>query len=239
MKPSTLVCAAAVASLAIGLAGLGGMVYAQTPPAKAQAGRDRGPGRMGPPPFARMMMGPERPGGLFGLLEFDANGDGKLTRAEFDAAQHARFNEIDANKDGFITPDEFRAYREKAHADAEAARFQIMDADHNGQISKAEFDAASKILDEEHRPWLPGPGGPGGSDFGPPGRSHGGPHGADGKPGDTDPPGRGGPQRAGADGKISFEEFSSRAAEAFARADLNKDNIVTIAELQTLTKAMR
>jgi Ca2+-binding EF-hand superfamily protein len=191
----------------------------------------------------RMMMGPGRPGGGFGLLEFDANGDGKLTRAEFDAALHARFNDVDANKDGFVTPDEFRAHREKAEADAEAARFQIMDTDHNGQISKAEYDAAPKYLKDDRGPGRPGPGfahmRAGGPGFGPPGRSHGGPHGADGKPDDTDPPGRGGPQRAGADGKISFEEFSSRATEAFARADLNKDNIVTIAELQTLTRAMR
>ena len=237
MKRSTLICAAAVASLAAGLAGLGGLVYAQTPPAAPQAGAhpDRGPGRMGPP---GMQMGPRGPGmmmrhgpgGPFGLLEFDANGDGKLTKAEFDAAQHARFNEMDANKDGFIVPEEAMAYREKAHAEAEAARFQIMDTDHNGQISKAEYDAANK----DRGPGMgPGPGGPG---F----RMRGGPGGPGfGPPGGAGWPGRAGPMGANADGKISFEEFSARATEGFVRADLNKDNIVTIAELQTLTKAMR
>ena len=40
----------------------------------------------------------------FALLHHDANGDGRLTRAEFDAAQRARFDGVDANKDGSATP---------------------------------------------------------------------------------------------------------------------------------------
>jgi len=164
------------------------------------------------PPVA----GPRGPGpGGFGLLEFDANADGKLTKAEFDAAQQARFNKIDANKDGTATREEFQA----AHkADAEArraemskARFTALDTDKSGQLSQSEFAA----------------GGPGHD--GDKGHRRGG-------PGAHKGPGPDGPRRASADGdgKMTFAEFSARGAEAFARADANKDGVVTISELQAL-----
>src|SRR6185295_19594500 len=40
----------------------------------------------------------------------DANKDGKVTTAEFEAAHAARFKAADKNNDGFITKDEFAAY---------------------------------------------------------------------------------------------------------------------------------
>jgi hypothetical protein len=49
----------------------------------------------------------------------DANGDGKLTKAEADAGMPRiakNFDAIDANKDSFITPDEIRAAMEKRQA---------------------------------------------------------------------------------------------------------------------------
>lgn len=63
------------------------------------------------------------------------------TRAEVEAQIRSRLGAMDTNKDGTVTPDEFRAYgqsRAKADADEE---FVAMDGDHNGQISRAEFDA--------------------------------------------------------------------------------------------------
>jgi hypothetical protein len=186
--------------------------------------------------MGRMMLGPGRPGGPFGLLEFDANGDGKLTRAEFDGALRSRFNDIDANKDGVITRAEIGDHRPKARADAEAARFQIMDSDHNGQISKAEFEAASKNRQGDDRPPMRGPRGHRGPGFGGPGAGHPGrPHPGQ-NPADAGQMRQGGPD---AEARIDFAEFSRGPAEAFSRADLNKDSVVTIAELQTLSKAMR
>lgn len=167
----------------------------------------------------------------FGLLALDANADGRVTRAELDSAQSARFQAVDANRDGFGTPEEFRAARDKEHTarntEMVAQRFALLDADKNGQISKTEFEAAAtaradrkdgahgrRAPDREFRT-----GGPGGR--------HGMGRGdrADGKPGRLGPD-------ADADGKVSLAEFSARAAEGFTRADTNKDGVVTIAELQ-------
>jgi EF hand len=153
--------------------------------------------------------GPGRgPGGPFGLLAMDANADGKLTRAEFDAGQRARFAEIDANKDGTATPEEFKAFHESRREEMSKIRFAAIDTDKNGQLSPAELAAAKEDK--------PGPDGPRGERrHGKGGREHGKPDGDDRKP-------------------ISLTEFSAPGAEAFARADANKDGVVTIAELQAL-----
>lgn len=271
MKRSLVLAAAAFSSLALGL---GGHVWAQQtspqPPASApgpdQPGMRRpmgGPmitGQMGGMPMMaggmtqRMPPGRGGPGGPFGILEFDTNADGKLTKAEFDGAVRARFNEIDANKDGSVIPEEMRAYREKQRSDAEAARFQIMDADKNGQISKAEYDSANTARGDRMGPpggqpaiarpgprmamRGPGPAGPGAQD-GRPGPAFGGPQGSFPQADANAGPRRMGPMGADSDGKISFEAFSAQPSQAFARADYNRDNVVTIAELQTLTRAMR
>ena len=170
------------------------------------------------------------PGG-FGLLEFDTNADGKLTKAEFDAAQRARFNKIDANKDGTATSEEFQTSR-KADAEARRAemskvRFAALDTDKSGQISPAEFAAAGPGRDGykgHHRGDRDGRKGAGPGPDGPRRASADGP----------DAVKRAGPQDADRDGKVTFAEFSARGAEAFARADTNKDGTVTISELQTL-----
>lgn len=169
------------------------------------------------PPAGGPARGPGPAG--FGLLEFDANADGKLTKAEFDAGQRARFNEIDANKDGFITAEERQAHR-KATADARRAelakaRFTDLDKDKNGQLSQSEFAGDLR------------------ADGKGPDRDHGGPRGGGpGKPEHVKADGD--KEIADKDSKVSFADFSARGAEAFARADANKDGTVTIAELQAL-----
>ncbi|MFT3724684.1 MAG: EF-hand domain-containing protein [Hyphomonadaceae bacterium] len=185
------------------------------------------------------------PGG-FGLLQFDTNADGKLTKSEFDAALRARFDKIDANKDGSATREEFQAFRKtemEAHKAARAKeRFAELDKDKNGQLSQAEFVAGVPDHDQHGfhggdgpRPPMGGPpprfmadAGPRG--FGPEGRFK--PGGPDQKP-DAGPK-RAGPLDADADGKVNFAEFSAGPLAAFARADANKDGTVTIAELQAL-----
>ena len=62
------------------------------------------------------------------MAKTDTDGDGKVSRAEFQkVAPKSNFDKIDTNHDGFITLDEVRAYtiqyraaRDKAKADAQA-----------------------------------------------------------------------------------------------------------------------
>ena len=154
--------------------------------------------------------GPGRgPGGPFGLLAMDTNGDGKLTRAEFDAGQRAHFAEIDTNKDGTATPEEFRKFHETKRAEMSKIRFDAIDKDKNGQLSQAELAAAKEDK--------AGPDGPRGH------HGRGRDHDVHGKRGGDD------------DAKpLSFTEFSARGLEGFTRADANKDGTVTITELQGL-----
>jgi Ca2+-binding EF-hand superfamily protein len=173
-------------------------------------------------------------------LEFDANADGKLTKAELEAGQRSRFNRLDGNKDGSATPEEIAAGREaEAKANMEAARkqrFTDLDKDKNGQLSQAEFLAAVDERPDDCGPRLrmavgDGPGPLTGPPRlpGAPGRERG-PRGPGFGAGDDRA--FAGPADADKDGKLTFAEFSTRGNEAFARADANKDGTVTIAELQ-------
>ena len=188
--------------------------------------------------------------GGFGILQYDANADGKVTKAEMDAAARKAFADLDGNKDGFATPEEIRAGAEiQAKARREAmlkARFAEMDANKNGQLTEAEFLAAQNDRDGGRGLRTAGPDGPGPAmmfmrgDRGPRlerGRRFAGPPGIPGGPAQGVQGGqqgqlRAGPADANGDGKLTFEEFAAQRNEAFARADTNKDGTVTLAELQ-------
>ena len=73
-----------------------------------------GPGMMPPPPPG----GPEGPGGAHGdmLARLDANHDGKLSRAEFNAPGDKHFDMIDTNHDGQIDQAELNAEHERMRA---------------------------------------------------------------------------------------------------------------------------
>ena len=104
----------------------------------------------------------ERPQGMHGMHErhggpdarlarLDADGDGRLSRAEI--GQHdplaERFAEIDANKDGYLVRAEVRAWHERMRPQREAERekraadfFTKADLDHDGRLSKVEASEA-------------------------------------------------------------------------------------------------
>jgi len=66
--------------------------------------------------------------------EADQNGDGKVTRAELEAASAARFKAADANGDGLLSADELTAMKSKHHGD----RIKQLDKNGDGAITKDE-----------------------------------------------------------------------------------------------------
>lgn len=76
-----------------------------------------------------------------GFFAADANNDGAITRAEFDASRDARFAEQDANNDGQLSREEMRAgFRGRGHG-RHGGMFRLAGADANndGNITRDEF----------------------------------------------------------------------------------------------------
>lgn len=85
-----------------------------------------------------------------GLEAMDKDNDGRISRAEFDAAQTRHrldFAAVDANKDGYVVRGELRAYHEKMRPQREAERakrfeekFAAADLNRDGKLSRIEVD---------------------------------------------------------------------------------------------------
>jgi hypothetical protein len=83
-------------------------------------------------------------------MRYDTNKDGAVDRAEWKAAQEARFKQLDANGDGKLTQDELFA-RTPAIGNSvlptdrqtqrQSTYFQLLDADKDGVVTLAEFMA--------------------------------------------------------------------------------------------------
>ena len=95
-------------------------------------------------PQRKGMRGPDRHGGGerggIAFRKLDADGDGKVSRAEAaaDPSFAQRFDALDANKDGAIDRVD-RELRGKQHRDAWFAK---ADADKDGKLTRAEIDQA-------------------------------------------------------------------------------------------------
>src|SRR5688500_12870361 len=81
-------------------------------------------------------------------MRSDADGDGRVSRAEASAAATERSNEwfdkLDLNKDGYVTQDEMRQARETRHANMQAKKdeyFKAADVNSDGQLSLDEVQA--------------------------------------------------------------------------------------------------
>ena len=140
-------------------------------------------------------------------MRADADGDQKLSRVEFVEARVQRLAAADADRDGSVTPEEMRAAAQTRRAGRAEARFDRLDADNDGAISRAEFDA--------HREARAGQGPR-------PARAHRG----SGRRG-----GRG--EGMEARGPVVIAEARARSEAAFARLDADRDGYVTAAERQT------
>jgi EF-hand domain pair/EF hand len=73
-----------------------------------------------------------------GMMRYDANKDGIVDRAEWNAGQQARFQELDKNGDGKISVQEFSP---GGTTDKREAAFRRLDTDRDGAVSQAEFMA--------------------------------------------------------------------------------------------------
>lgn len=163
---------------------------------------------------------------------------GPITRAQAEAKAMADFARMDANHDGFVTADEIKASQEAMRTAHDGKMFDRIDTDHNGSISRAEFDAFhAKMPGGDHMAM----GGPD-SDGADVTRSE-----------TTDAQGNrrvrvmmirhdGGRMLmmadANHDGKVSQQEAVSAALARFDKADANHDGTVTPEERAAAMKAM-
>lgn len=65
----------------------------------------------------------------------------QITRAEFVDARIARLTALDTNRDGVVSPEERAAAMQAHRAERAGDRFAKLDANGDGSISRAEFDA--------------------------------------------------------------------------------------------------
>ncbi|MDQ7814009.1 MAG: EF-hand domain-containing protein, partial [Brevundimonas sp.] len=65
-------------------------------------------------------------------MRADADGDQKLSRAEFVEARVQRLSAADADRDGSVTPEEMRAAAQARMAERADTRFKRLDANSDG-----------------------------------------------------------------------------------------------------------
>ncbi|HEY0052828.1 MAG TPA: EF-hand domain-containing protein [Caulobacteraceae bacterium] len=75
-------------------------------------------------------------------MRADTDNDGRISRAEFVDARLQRLTALDTDNDGTIEREEAQAARQRARAEMRGRHFDRIDANDDGQISRAEFDAA-------------------------------------------------------------------------------------------------
>jgi len=171
------------------------------------------------------------------LKSADANNDGTVDQAEFQASRDKWFQEFDTNKDGFITADELKAFGDKMHAEwqqkhadvngappaPDASRGDRMtqhilarvDTDKDGKISKAEFDTESQAMFKRMD------------------KNSDGKIAADEVPahhwGDKGP--MFGQMDTDKDGKVTKAEFTAAGDKMFQKLDANGDGVITKDEM--------
>lgn len=143
-------------------------------------------------------------------MRADADGDRRISRTEFVDRRVERLTALDTDRDGSITTDERRAARQARLAGLADARFDRLDANDDGSISRAEFDSARETAREARADR-------GGRALRAERRL----------------------ARREARGPVVIAEVQDRAERNFARFDGDGDGFVTAAERQAARQTMR
>ena len=140
----------------------------------------------------------------------DADGDGRISRAEFVDGRLARLTAVDANRDGSISAEERQSGIDTRRNQRVSARFETLDKDGNGAVSREEFTAREPRGDRaEHA--------------GRGGRGHGGDRG----------------DAAEARGPMAIADGQARLTTRFDRVDTNRDGFITAEERTAARQTMR
>lgn len=157
-------------------------------------------------------------------LRADADGDGRISRAEFVEGRIAHLTAIDANRDGSVSAEERQSGVDTRRNQRASARFEALDKDGNGAISREEFTTAREGRgDRAER---------GGRQGMRQGGHRGGPRGGRGHGGEWGP-------NAEARGPQSIAEVQTRLTSQFDRIDANRDGYITAEERTAARQSMR
>jgi Ca2+-binding EF-hand superfamily protein len=95
-------------------------------------------------------------GGMVDFKSMDANGDGKISTDEHEAAAKKMFERMDANKDGIVTTAEMDAAHEQVAGKktergemSAADKIKVIDTNGDGQLSAEEHEAGAKKMFEK------------------------------------------------------------------------------------------
>lgn len=158
----------------------------------------------------------------------DADGDGRVSRAEFVDGRIAHLTAIDANRDGSISAEERQSGVDTRRNQRASARFEALDKDGNGAISREEFTTAREGRGDRmerggrHGMRQQGHRGPRGG-WGRGGRGHGGEWGPN----------------AEARGPLNIAEVQTRLTTQFDRVDADRDGYITAEERTAARQAGR
>lgn len=76
------------------------------------------------------------------VVRADADGDGRISQAEFIGRRLEHLRAVDADADGSVSIEERAAARQQRRAVRASDRFDRLDADKDGVVSRAEFEGA-------------------------------------------------------------------------------------------------
>lgn len=147
----------------------------------------------------------------------------QITRAEFVEARIARLTALDTNRDGVVSPEERSAAMQARRAERAGDRFAKLDANGDGSISRAEFDAGHAARPDR---------GPRAERAGDREGRRGGAHHAMRAPGR---PGAEGRER----GPVVIAEASAKLGERFDKMDADRDGVISADERRAAMSAQR